>query len=147
MTALLTASRLIALAGLSAMSLPAFSAEEGELVLARQFFRCSAYYSFGSASVTRVSLKQQLTYLGQRSYNAGALLVGNNQLRAQAEFDDASKALLIEAHGARSDMAAFLKINADACTELRERSQPHAPKSSAETVRADDPPMELHETP
>jgi hypothetical protein len=118
-------SRLIAILSLTAISMPVLAASEEDTDLARNYLRCASFYVFGSMSVTRPELKQQLSDLANRSLYSAELLMDKNRPVVKEEFNAAREKFLAElgAEEVKTDSRGFLNYMGEYCTALREKNQ------------------------
>lgn len=114
-------------------ALPAAAADDDELLLARQFLRCAAFYVAGAQDVSRDALKHQLQDLANQSLYRAELLLDRERVLVKQEFDAARDKFAAEAASkeAREDGRGFLAFMGRHCRDLHAKHQARLPLPSA----------------
>lgn len=122
-----------ALLSLTVLASPVLAASEDDILLARQFLRCAAFYVAGAQDVKRDELRRQLQDLANRSLYNAELLLDRDRPLVKQEFAAARTKFAEEARSeeARADGKGFLKFMGGHCRELQARHQARLPLPAA----------------
>lgn len=113
--------RLFALLALAVTAVPAFAASDNDVILARKYLRCAAFYVAGSTTVSKPEVKQELEDRANRSLYSAELLMEKDRPLVKKEFSAAQEKFFTELDSAevKADPRGFLKFMGEYCNDLR----------------------------